>query len=147
MIEWASSLQWWHWWIIAAVLGGVEAMAPGAVAIWFAAAAAVVGALLLVVPIPWQFQLVLFAVLSLGALAVWRGWKRTHPETSDQPRLNRRAAQYVGQVYVLSEPITQGVGKVRVGDGYWNVRGPDLPAGTAVRVSAVEGTVLIVEKS
>jgi membrane protein implicated in regulation of membrane protease activity len=43
MIEFASGLQWWHWWIAAAVLGIVEAMAPGAVAIWFAAAAAVVG--------------------------------------------------------------------------------------------------------
>ena len=41
MIEFFSGLQWWHWWIAAAVLGIVEALIPGAVAIWFAAAAAV----------------------------------------------------------------------------------------------------------
>jgi len=29
MIEFASSLQWWHWWIAAAVFAIVEAMAPG----------------------------------------------------------------------------------------------------------------------
>lgn len=147
MTNFVSSLQWWHWWIAAALLGIVEAMVPGAVAIWFAAAAAVVGALLLVIPIPWQLQLVLFGVLSIGALGCWRYWKREHPETSDQPRLNQRAAQYIGQVCVLSEPIVQGSGKARVGDGYWKVRGPDLPAGTPVRVKGVEGVVLIVEST
>jgi membrane protein implicated in regulation of membrane protease activity len=145
MIEFASTLQWWHWWIAAAALGIVEALVPGAVAIWFAAAAAVIGALLLVVPLAWQLQLVLFGVLSLGALGTWRYWKREHPETSDLPRLNQRAAQYIGQVCVLSEGIVQGNGRARVGDGFWKVRGPDLPAGSAVRVTAVEGTVLIVE--
>jgi inner membrane protein len=145
MIEFASGLQWWHWWIAAALLGIVEATAPGAVAIWFAAAAAVVGALLLLVPIPWQLQLVLFGALSIGALGLWRYWKRDHPETSALPRLNQRAAQYIGEVCVLSEPIVQGYGKARVGDGFWKVRGPDLPAGTPVRVTAVEGTLLIVE--
>ena len=145
MIESLSNLQWWHWWIVAALLGIVEAMMPGAVAIWFAAAAAVVGALLLVIPLAWQLQLVLFCVLSVGALAAWRAWKRTHPETSDMPRLNQRAAQYIGEVCVLSEPIVGGQGKARVGDGYWKVRGPDLPAGTPVRVKGVEGVVLIVE--
>jgi membrane protein implicated in regulation of membrane protease activity len=145
LIEFASSMQWWHWWIIAALLGIVEALAPGAVAIWFAAAATVVGALLLVVPMPWQLQVVLFGALAIGALAAWRAWKRTHPETSTMPRLNQRAAQYIGQVCVLSEPIVQGSGKARVGDGYWKVRGPDLPAGAPVRVKAVEGVVLIVE--
>ena len=145
IIDFASSMQWWHWWIIAAVLGIVEALAPGAVAIWFAAAAAVVGALLLVMPIPWQFQVVLFGVLSIAALAAWRYWKGRHPETSDQPLLNQRAAQYVGEVRVLSEAIIQGYGKVRIGDGYWKVRGPDLPAGASVRICATEGVVLVVE--
>ena len=145
MIDFVSSLQWWHWWITAALLGIIEAMVPGAVAIWFAAAAAVVGALLLVVPLPWQLQLVLFGALSIGALAFWRYWKREHPETSDLPRLNQRAAQYIGEVCMLSEPIVQGSGKARVGDGYWKVRGPELPAGTEVRVTSAEGTLLVVE--
>ena len=145
MIAFVSTLQWWHWWITAALLGIVEAMVPGAVAIWFAAAAVVVGALLLVVPLPWQLQLVLFGALSVGALAFWRYWKREHPETSELPLLNQRAAQYIGEVCVLSEPIVQGSGKARVGDGFWKVRGPDLPAGTPVRVTGVDGVVLIVE--
>ena len=147
LVNLASTLQWWHWWIVAAALGIVEAMAPGAVAIWFAAAAAVIGALLLIIPIPWQLQLVLFAALSVGALASWRYWKQSHPETSDLPRLNQRAAQYIGETFVLSEAIVQGYGKARVGDGAWKVRGPDLPAGTKVKVLAAEGALLIVESA
>ncbi len=38
-------LEWWHWWIAAAVLAALETFMPGAVAIWFAVSAAVVGAL------------------------------------------------------------------------------------------------------
>jgi hypothetical protein len=147
MIELAQSLQWWHWWIAAALLAVVEAMMPGAVAVWFALAAAVVGALLLVIPIPWQLQLVLFGALSVGALAAWRYYKRSHPETSDLPQLNQRAAQYVGRVCVLSDAIVQGFGKARLGDGYWKVRGPDLPAGTEVRITAADGALLVVERA
>jgi membrane protein implicated in regulation of membrane protease activity len=139
------NLQWWHWWIAAAVLGAVETLVPGAVVIWFAAAAAVVGALLLVVPIPWQLQLVLFGALGIAALFVWRRYKVSNPDVSDQPRLNQRSAQYVGQVCVLTEAIAQGYGKARVGDGVWKVRGPELPAGARVKVVAAEGALLVVE--
>src|SRR5258706_16312477 len=111
MIEFASGLQWWHWWIAAAVLAIVEAMAPGAVAIWFAAAAAVVGTLPLVVPIPWQLQLVLFGGLSFAALALWRRWKRTPPEASTLPNLNQPAAQHTSKGCALSQPIIPGTGK------------------------------------
>jgi membrane protein implicated in regulation of membrane protease activity len=47
-------LQWWHWMVLAVLLTAAETFLPGAVAIWFAAAAAVIGLLLVVIPIPWQ---------------------------------------------------------------------------------------------
>jgi inner membrane protein len=145
MIEFASHLQWWHWWIAAAVLGAAETVLPGAVAIWFAAGAVVVGALLLMVPVPWQLQLVLFGVLSFAALYIWRRYKGAHPETSDLPKLNRRSDQYIGQLCTLLEPISDGYGRARVGDSVWKVRGPNLPAGASVRVTGTDGALLIVE--
>ncbi|HKZ73617.1 MAG TPA: NfeD family protein [Steroidobacteraceae bacterium] len=144
MIAFLSKLEWWHWWIAAAVLAAVETFMPGAVAIWFAASALVVGSLLLVLPIPWQLQLVLFGVLGFVAIAVYRGYVRRHPETSDEPNLNRRGAQYIGQVLTLVEAIDHGFGKVRAGDTVWKVKGPDLPAGALVRVIDADGTVLVV---
>jgi membrane protein implicated in regulation of membrane protease activity len=61
--------------------------------------------------------------------------------------LNQRGLQYVGQVFDLVEPIENGVGKVRIGDGVWKVSGPALASGTTVRVTGVDGAVLTVQKA
>ncbi|MGB8326489.1 MAG: NfeD family protein [Steroidobacteraceae bacterium] len=147
MMDWIVDLKWWHWWIAAAVLAAVETFMPGAVAIWFAASAFVVGALLLLLPIPWQLQLVLFGALGFVAILVYRNYLRRNPDVSEQPRLNQRASQYIGREFTLLEPIVQGFGKVRIGDGVWKVAGPELPAGARVKVSGVDGTVLKVDRA
>jgi membrane protein implicated in regulation of membrane protease activity len=72
-------------------------------------------------------------------------WAHPTVSKSDQPNLNRPAAQLVGRVLVVAEPIEAGRGKVRVGDTLWPVEGPDAPAGTEVRVTAAKATVLLVE--
>jgi inner membrane protein len=147
MIAFAQNLTWWHWWIAAALLAALETFLPGAVAIWFAAAAVVVGALLLVMPIPWQLQLVLFGVLGLAALMLWRKYKHPDDRASDQPTLNQRGVHYIGQVFTLVEPITSGTGKIQVGDGVWLAQGADAPVGSRVRVVGVNGAVLKVESA
>jgi inner membrane protein len=145
LVELAQRMQWWHWWILAAVLAAAETLLPGAVAIWFGASAAAVGALLLVVPVPWPLQVVLFGLLGAVAVVLWRRYDKGGEENPALPHLNQRAAQYIGQVCVLTEPIVQGYGKARVGDGVWKVRGPDLPVGESVRVVAADGALLVVE--
>ena len=79
----------------------------------------------------------------------WRtgGWSHPTVSRSDQPNLNRPAAQLVGRVVVVAEAIEGGRGKVRVGDTLWPVEGPDTPAGIEVRVRAAKGTVLVVERA
>jgi ribonuclease HI len=44
---------------------------------------------------------------------------------------NRRADQLVGRVVPLERAIVNGLGRVQIADAYWDVRGPELPAGTA----------------
>ncbi len=145
MIEFAQGLQWWHWWIAAAILAVFETFLPGAVAIWFAAAATVIGALLLVIPIPWQLQLVLFGALGIACIFLYRRFRGTQDLASDRPLLNQRGVQHVGQTYTLIEPLLAGSGKIRVGDSVWLVSGADLPAGARVRVTAVRGSIFEVE--
>jgi membrane protein implicated in regulation of membrane protease activity len=140
-------LEWWHWWIAAAVLAALETFMPGAVAIWFAVSAAVVGALVLIVPLAWQLQLVLFGALGIVAIVAFRSYAKRNPEESTQPGLNQRGAHYIGQELTLVEPIQQGFGKVRVGDTVWKVAGPTLPTGARVRVTGVDGAVLTVTPS
>jgi membrane protein implicated in regulation of membrane protease activity len=56
-----------------------------------------------------------------------------------------RAAQYVGRVVTVEEPIAGGRGKVRVGDTVWSAQGSDAPLGARVRVTGTNGCVLLVE--
>jgi inner membrane protein len=72
-------------------------------------------------------------------------WAHFSTLTTDQPDLNRRSAQLIGRVVVVEEAIAHGRGKVRVGDTFWPVEGPDAPVGARVRVAAARGAVLVVE--
>lgn len=138
-------LDWWHWWIAAAVLAAFETFMPGAVAIWFAIAAAIVGALLLVVPVPWPLQLVLFGALGFVAVLMYRNYARRRGDGTPVTTLNQRGLQYVGQEATLVEPLDAGNGKIRLGDTVWKVTGPPLPNGARVRVTGADGAVLRVE--
>ena len=73
-------------------------------------------------------------------------WAHPSISKSDQPDLNRPAAQLVGRVLVVAESIEHGRGKVRVGDTLWPAEGPDVTAGAEVRVVAAKATVLVVER-
>jgi hypothetical protein len=145
MSEFLMHLTWWHWIVGSVALAALEAFMPGAVAIWFAASAAVVGLLMVALPLPWQWQWVLFAIIGIVAMLAYRKYRKSNPETSEQPNLNQRGMQYVGQVFTLFEAIDQGSGKVRIGDSVWKVSGADAPAGAKVRVTGVDGVVLRVE--
>jgi hypothetical protein len=74
-------------------------------------------------------------------------WAHRAVLKTDQPDLNRRNQQLVGRVLVVEEAIDGGRGKVRVGDTLWPAEGPDTPAGMLVRVTAAQGTVLVVERA
>ncbi|MDJ0943765.1 MAG: NfeD family protein [Kiloniellales bacterium] len=142
-----EQIEFWHWWIAGVALVIIEVFAPGAIFMWMGISAGIVGAMLLAVPdISWQVQFLVFAVLSVGSIAGWRVYHKRNPTESDQPSLNRRGEQYVGRVFTLQDGITNGTGVVRVDDSRWKIEGEDLPAGTKVRVTGVEGTVLKVER-
>jgi len=79
------------------------------------------------------------------SIQVYRKWFRGRARESDRPTLNRRAFQHVGRVVALEQPITAGRGRVKIGDAFWIVQGPDLPVGTPVRVTGTDGMILQVE--
>jgi membrane protein implicated in regulation of membrane protease activity len=138
-----GTVTYWHWWAFGGALAIVEAFVSGFVFLWLAIAAGLVGTLLWLWPaIGADYQVLLFAILSVTSVLGWRRWRATHPAPSDQPNLNRRGAQYEGRQFALVEPITNGRGRVRLGDSSWAVAGPDLPAGRTVEVVGVNGAVL-----
>jgi len=146
MLAWLDHIVFWHWWILAGLLLILELTAPAFFFLWLGIAAASVGLILLVLPsIDIETQLILFAITSIVAVLAWRKYRETRPATTDQPNLNRRGQQYIGRVFSLSTPIANGVGKVTVDDSTWKVKGPDLPVGTHIKVTGIEGVVFKVE--
>jgi len=135
----------WSWLILAGIFLLLELAVPGVFFIWFGAAAAIVGTAALTMGIAWQWQMVLFVVLSIAAAFVARNYMLKHPSTSDRPLLNKRAQQHVGRAYVLDQAIENGHGKVRIGDTVWLVEGEDLPKGERVTVTGADGATLLVE--
>lgn len=134
------------WGAIALLLFAAETMAPGAFMLWLGFAAAAVFLGVLVVPgIPMLVQVIAFVVLSFVSIQVYRQWFRGRERPSDQPALNRRAAALVGRVVTLERAIVQGRGRVQIADAYWEVTGPELPAGASVRITGAEGMALTVE--
>lgn len=134
------------WAAIALILIAAETMAPGAFMLWMGLAAAVVFLIVLFVPgLSVLMQVVLFVLLSVVAVLVYRKFFRRHERPSDSPLLNRRAEQLIGRVVPLDQSIVSGRGRVKLGDAYWVVEGPDLSAGTPVRVIGNDGMTLRVQ--
>lgn len=135
------------WAVVALLLVAAEVMAPGAFMLWLAFAAAAMFVLAWLFPdMPIVLQAVLFVVLGFSSILAYRKWlqQRQEPE-SDQPALNRRTAQLVGRIVPLERAIERGTGRVQIADAYWEVSGPDLPAGASVRIVGAEGMTLRVE--
>lgn len=133
------------WWILAVLLIAGEMLLPGYFLLWIGLAAAAMGALLWLVPsLSVLAQALLFGVLAFAACLAYARLLRPKLErrTAGAERLNRRGEQMIGQRYELIEPIVNGRGKARVGDGQWLVSGPDLPLGSTVEVIAVDGSTL-----
>ncbi|CAN7280296.1 NfeD family protein [Ensifer sp. ENS07] len=139
----------WSWWVLGFVLLAAELVAPGVFLIWIGVAALAVGILSLMLWEvgfwTWQVQLVLFALLSVAAVLLGRRFVLSTSETTDEPLLNQRAESLVGRTAVLEKPIAEGRGRIRLDDTFWVVEGPDLPAGTRVRVVSTHGRNLTVE--
>jgi membrane protein implicated in regulation of membrane protease activity len=133
------------WGCLALLLVAAEVLVPGAFLLWLGVAAGAVFLVLLALPgLPALAQVVAFLVFAAAAIGAYRRFFRAADAVSDRPLLNRRAEQLVGRAFDLESAIVDGHGRIRVQDAYWTVTGPDLPAGTRVRVVAADSMNLVV---
>ncbi|GGH30402.1 membrane protein [Alsobacter metallidurans] len=136
------SLGPWGWIIAGLVLVGVEVLAPGAFMLWLGVAAIATGVITFVVTLSGEATALLFAALAIGAVAVGRHFMRDLKPKAQDRIINDRGGAMVGRLVMLTEPIAEGRGRVRIDDTVWRVEGPDLPSGTEVKVVGVDGTLL-----
>ena len=133
--------QWW-WLIAAALLGILEVFLPGIFLIWMAAAAAITGIVVALLPLALPFQLALFALLAMAAVYGGRRHYERNPVPSSDPLLNDRTARLIGQNVLVVTALENGEGRVKVGDSVWAARGPDAAAGSRMIVTGADGACL-----
>jgi len=134
------------WGCAALGLAAAEVLAPGAFMLWLGIAAAGVFGLVFLFPeLSHLWQAVAFVGFSVALIPAYRHFLSRHDKASDQPLLNKKGAQLVGQRIALESAIVAGRGRAKIGDAFWVVRGPDMPAGTRVIVTGVDSMILIVE--
>jgi inner membrane protein len=140
-------MEFWHWLVIAAVFAVIEVAAPAMVCIWLAAAASGTAAVAWIVPgLSWEHQALIFAAFAIASVAIGRIAFTRIRLPPNAAHLNRRAQTYIGRTFTLDRPIVDGRGQLKVGDTVWLVEGPDLPAGTRIRVTGTENTLLRVAR-
>lgn len=142
-----TTLSQWDWLALAAILLIAEMLVSGGFLLWIGISAALVGLIIWIFPhfLAWDMQMLLFSILAIISSVIWWAYLKRNPIATDEPFLNLRSNQYIGRVFELSEPVVNGRGKIKSGDTFWTVSGPDLPAGTKVKVIGAEGIVLKVE--
>ena len=135
----------WAWLALGLVLAVGEMTIPGVFLIWMAGAAVITGLVTWVVPLSVALQVMLFAVLSVGAVFIGRNWLRANPIVGADPLMNDRGARAIGETVVVTQVIEGGEGRVKLGDSEWIAKGPDAELGTRMRVASHNGSVLMVE--
>jgi len=151
LTQFFADLGGWNWILLGCILLALEILTPGVFLLWIGIAALLVGALALqlsgVMALGWQVQVLLFLLLSLAAVYVGNRINKSRRDDTDEPFLNQRGSQLIGRTALLEEPLSEGVGRVRLDDTTWRIRGPNLPVGSRVRVVGADANVLIVEQA
>jgi len=148
MLDWFASFGGWGWIVLGLVLVGGEMLAPGVFLLWLGLAALLTGAVVGLTGLAWQGAWLVFAGLAVACVLVGRIVTRHRSDEPDTASgLNDRGRQLIGKVFRLEATMTGGEGRIRVGDSSWRVTGPELLAGTEIRVIRVDGATLVVEKA
>lgn len=138
----------WIWGIVGLALLAAELAIPGFYLLWLGLAALIVCAIAAVFDIALKAQLLVFGTSAIATcVAGWffyRGMLRSGPAMNADD-VNEGAAQMLGSIGEVLEAGVPGQIRVKVRDSVWLATGPDLAAGTRVRVVGQTGTVLRIE--
>src|SRR5262249_42380982 len=115
----------WNWMVLGLVLLTLELFLPGVFLLWIGIAALLTGALSLQLWDAafwgWHTRVLLFRGLSRVGVVGGRKIRAGRGEEPDPPLLTRRADQLIGRTATLAEPISNGYGRVQIGDTVWRV--------------------------
>ncbi|MBA3249226.1 MAG: NfeD family protein [Geodermatophilaceae bacterium] len=137
---------WLIWLIAAGLLSGAELLTLDLVLLMFGGAAlATAGVALLGFPVP--AQLIAFIVVSLGLLVLVRPVAARHLRDRSPDQIDG-AQVFVGRLGVVSQPVDEHGGRIKIGGDEWSAVAQTPPdrfeVGSTVRVMAIRGATAVV---
>ena len=140
----------WQWWGVAVLLFGAEVLAPSFFLLWPGLAAVVTGFIVYLFPeMGWGLQLLIFIVLALTSTVVGRRYFSQTQKETDQPGLNKREVQLIGQKLTLETEMKDGKGRINLGDSTWSAKSHDgevIKKGQRVEIIDADGATLIIKQ-
>ena len=147
-MEFLESLEYWHWGILGALFLVLEMFVAGAFFLFTGLAAIVILVIMLIIPVSWPVQFIVWGVVSVILMSIWKLWRKKNPAPNHDSTLNKRGHQYVGRNFTLNEPVINGFGKIKVDDSIWKVEcDNDYSAGTKINITDVDGVLLKAKKA
>jgi len=80
------------------------------------------------------------------AIYFWVHYRRRQAELNSPLAEHRVGMKFIGRQLVLEQPIQGNAGRIWLGNREWSIRGPNLPVGARVRVTGVDGSILLVDR-
>jgi len=147
LIQFLENMSGARWLIFGFALLLAEVLTGTSYILWPAVAALIVGLIALILPLGWEMQFVLFALLTAVLLYVGHKYVRPHVQGGEPSDLNDRARSMKGMRVKAVADFDTGRGRVHVGDSQWraSMEAGNAKAGEELRVMSVKGTTLTVE--
>jgi len=133
----------WFWLTLGGLLLVAEMLGTSGYLLWSGISAVLIGLLSWLVPLPWAWLGVMFALITMISAWLWYRWMQRRQKQQRPNTLNQRGNQMIGKQFTLQTPLVNGIGHTKIGDSSWRVEADsDLPAGCEVTVVAIEGITL-----
>ena len=103
------------WLSLGGLLLAAEMLGGNGYLLWSGVAAVITGLVVWLLPVGWEWQGALFAVLTLLAAWLWWRWlnKRVKAQKPVDAHLNQRGQQIVGKRFTLDNALINGRGHMR----------------------------------
>ncbi len=143
-------MSWWIiWLIIFIIMIIIEAATTALATVWFAAGA-LVAMIMDLCGAPLNLQIIVMAIVSVVTFVICMIWIRPKLESLRRANIQRtNADRLIGMEGVVIVPVNpvEGKGQVKVEGQVWSAKSQNtIEEGTKVKIKAIEGVKLIVER-
>lgn len=136
------NMGWWQWCSFGVALLAVELMFPGIFMLWFGISALTTALVVFALDISGIFPIILFLLAGISASFFGHSYQKKRTIQL----VNNIEKNFVGRTITLQCAIENGIGREKIDNSYWTLKGSDLDKGEKVTITGVEGNILIVSK-